>query len=55
MQYALQTGLKLRVMMEIDLVSLEAAKLSFQILQKTQTNMASPRQVEVTVVTKFER
>lgn len=49
--YAIQAGRELRVMVESDRVSDEqAAKLSFEISQKIQTDMTYPGQVKVTVI-----
>ena len=49
--YAIQAGRELRVMVESDKISDEqAAKLSFQISQKIQTDMTYPGQVKVTVI-----
>lgn len=49
--YAIQAGRELRVMVESEKVSDEqAAKLSFEISQKIQTDMTYPGQVKVTVI-----
>ncbi|MBT7623418.1 MAG: ribonuclease Y [Flavobacteriaceae bacterium] len=49
--YAIQAGRELRVMVESDKISDDqAAKLSFQISQKIQTDMTYPGQVKVTVI-----
>jgi ribonuclease Y len=49
--YAIQAGRELRVMVESEKVSDDqAAKLSFQISQKIQTDMTYPGQVKVTVI-----
>ena len=49
--YAIQAGRELRVMVESDKISDEqAAKLSYQISQKIQTDMTYPGQVKVTVI-----
>ena len=49
--YAIQAGRGLRVMVESEKVSDDqAAKLSFQISQKIQTDMTYPGQVKVTVI-----
>jgi len=49
--YAIQAGRELRVMVESERVSDEqAAKLSFEISQKIQTDMTYPGQVKVTVI-----
>ena len=49
--YAIQAGRELRVMVESEKISDDmAAKLSFQISQKIQTDMTYPGQVKVTVI-----
>ena len=49
--FAIQAGRELRVIVESDKVSDErAAKLSFEISQKIQTEMTYPGQVRVTVI-----
>jgi ribonuclease Y len=49
--YAIQAGRELRVIVESEKVSDEnAAKLSFEISQKIQTEMTYPGQVKVTVI-----
>ena len=49
--FAIQAGRELRVMVESEKISDEmAAKLSFQISQKIQTDMTYPGQVKVTVI-----
>jgi ribonuclease Y len=49
--YAIQAGRELRVMVESEKVTDEqAAKLSFEISQKIQTDMTYPGQVKVTVI-----
>ena len=49
--YAIQAGRELRVMVESEKISDDhAAKLSFEISQKIQTDMTYPGQVKVTVI-----
>jgi ribonuclease Y len=49
--FAIQAGRELRVMVESEKISDDqAAKLSFQISQKIQTDMTYPGQVKVTVI-----
>jgi ribonuclease Y len=49
--YAIQAGRELRVMVDCDKVSdAEAAKISFDISQKIQSEMTYPGQVKVTVI-----
>ena len=49
--YAIQAGRELRVIVESEKVSDEkAARLSFEISQKIQTDMTYPGQVKVTVI-----
>jgi ribonuclease Y len=49
--YAIQAGRELRVIVESEKVSDEnAAKLSFEISQKIQTEMTYPGQVKITVI-----
>ena len=49
--YAIQAGRELRVIVESEKVSDDqAAKLSFEVSQKIQTEMTYPGQVKITVI-----